>query len=219
MTGRAGARWIVAAALVAVAYLKAIRPWTMRAGASDEEAQRSLPGDGVVAGAGYRATRAITIDASPEYVWPWLVQIGSGRAGWYALDLLDNGGVPSATTIRPELQDLRIGDLVPMVVGKDVGPRVMAIEPNRRMLLATGDEFSWEWVLEPVGRARTRLINRISERYPPLFSRRMFYAVLAGSGDVVMNQLQLRAIKRRAQRLASQGQKTRDTEATMEVSS
>ena len=184
-------------------YVLIVRPRTARWGATDEEAVRPLPGDGVVPGRTYVATRAITIDAPPEDVWPWIVQMGSGRAGWYALDRLDNGGAASAEEVIPELQRVEVGDLVPMVPGKEVGPHVFEMDPGRRMLWTTGDEFSWEWLLEPLEGGRTRLINRIKERYPPLLSRKMLYAVAASSGDVVMNWTQLKGIKRRAECLAS----------------
>ena len=183
-------------------YLLVVRPRAARWGATEEEAGRPLPGDGVVPGRTYVATRAITIDAPPEDVWPWIVQMGSGRGGWYALDRLDNGGVPSAEEIVPELQELQIGDLIPMGVGKEVGPRVLEMESGRRMLWATDDEFTWEWVLEPRDGDRTRLISRIREQYPPLLSRKMLYALVASTGDVVMNWTQLKRIKRRAERLA-----------------
>jgi hypothetical protein len=181
-------------------YVLVVRPRAARWGATDEEAGRPLPGDGVVPGRTYVATRAITIDAPPEDVWPWIVQMGSGRGGWYALDRLDNGGVPSAEDVIPELQDLQVGDLIPMIPGKEVGPRVLEMEPAGRMLWTTDDEFSWEWVLEPRDGGRTRLISRIRERYPPLLSRKMVYAVVASSGDIVMNWTQLKGIKRRAER-------------------
>jgi hypothetical protein len=198
-----GAKALFGVLGVAALYLVVIRPRTMRWGATDEEVARPLPGDAIVPGRGFRATRAITLDAPPEYIWPWIVQIGSGRAGWYALDRIDNGGMPSARTIVPELQNLHIGDLIPMAVGKEVGPRVLEMEPNRRMLWATGTEFSWEWVLEPLDGERTRLITRMHEAYPPLLSRRMLYAILASSGDIVMHWTQLRGIKRRAERLTT----------------
>jgi hypothetical protein len=188
------------------AYVLVARPQTMRWGATDEEVNHPLPGDHIVPGRGYRATRAITIDAPPEYVWPWIVQIGSGRAGWYAIDRIDNGGVRSAEEIVPELQNLSVGDLIPMVVGKEVGPHVLEMESNRRMLWTTGNEFSWEWVLEPIDHHRTRLITRMHEAYPPVLSRRMLYAIAASSGDIVMHWKQLRGIKRRAERLARQQQ-------------
>lgn len=185
-------------------YLLVVRPRAARWGATGEEASRLLPGDGVVRGRLYMATRVITIDAQPEDVWPWIVQMGSGRGGWYALDRLDNGGVPSAEEVVPELQDLHVGDLIPMVPGKDVGPRVLEMEPARRMLWATDDEFTWEWVLEQRDDAQTRLVSRIRERYPPLLSRKMLYALVASTGDIVMARTQLRGIKRRAERRAPQ---------------
>jgi len=193
---------LLAAAAAAVGYVLFLRPWHVAWGATEEEAGRPLPGDGVVPGRTYVATRAITIDAPPEDVWPWIVQMGSGRGGWYALDRLDNGGVPSAEEIVPELQELQIGDLIPMGVGKEVGPRVLEMESGRRMLWATDDEFTWEWVLEPRDGDRTRLISRIREQSPPLLSRKMLYALVASTGDVVMNWTQLKRIKRRAERLA-----------------
>jgi hypothetical protein len=183
-------------------YLLVVRPRAARWGATDEESARPLPGDCIVTGRAYIATRAITIDAPPEDVWPWIVQMGSGRGGWYALDRLDNGGVPSAEEIIPELQDLQVGDLIPMIPGKEVGPRVLEMEPTQRMLWTTDVEFSWEWVLEPRDGGRTRLVSRIRERYPPLLSRKMLYALVASAGDVVMNRTQLKRIKRRAERLA-----------------
>ncbi len=183
-------------------YVLVVRPRVARWGATDEEVVRPLPGDAVVPGRAYVATRAITIDAPPDDVWPWIVQMGSGRGGWYALDRLDNGGVPSAEEVIPGLQDLQVGDLIPMGVGKDVGPRVLEMEPARRMLWATDDEFTWEWVLESRDGGQTRLVSRIRERYPPLLSRKMFYAIVASTGDVVMNWTQLKGIKRRAERLA-----------------
>jgi hypothetical protein len=185
-------------------YLKIMRPWTMRWGATDEEVTRALPGDQLMARPGFKATRAITIDARPEHIWPWLVQLGSGRAGWYAIDRIDNAGVPSAQQIIPELQHLQVGDLVPMVAGKQIGPRVKELEPDRRMLWWDGrGEFTWEWLLEPIDGRRTRLLCRVQEAYPPLWSRRMLYAAVASTGDIVMVRRQLRGIKARAERLAA----------------
>jgi hypothetical protein len=184
------------------AYAKLVRPWALRWGATQEEAARALPGDGLVSKADYVATRAITIDAPPQDVWPWLVQIGSGRAGWYAYDRLDNAGMPSATEIIPELQQLQVGDLIPMVVGKDVGVRVKELEPDRRMLWWDEQgEYSWEWLLEPAD-GRTRLIQRLRVTRHP-WTRRMLYELVAANGDVVMQRKLLRGIKQRAERLAA----------------
>jgi len=186
------------------AYLKLVRPWTMRWGATDEEVARPLPGDQLMARPGFKATRAITIGARPEHIWPWLLQLGSGRAGWYAIDRIDNAGMPSAQEIIPEFQHLRIGDLVPMVAGKQIGPVVKELEPNRRMLWWDGHgEFTWEWVLDSIDDRATRLLTRVQEAYPPLWSRRMLYGIVASTGDIVMVRRQLRGIRERAERLAA----------------
>jgi len=195
--------WVAVAGVgLLAAYARLVRPWALRWGATEEEAARPLPGDGLVAKADYVATRAITIDAPPRDVWPWLVQIGSGRAGWYTYDRLDNAGVPSATEISPELQRLAVGDLIPMVAGKDVGVRVKELEPARRMLWWDEQgEYSWEWLLEPAD-GRTRLIQRLRVTRHP-WSRRMLYELVAANGDVVMQRKLLRGIKQCAEGLAA----------------
>jgi hypothetical protein len=186
-----------------VAYSRIVRSWALRWGATEEEAARPLPGDEVVAKADYLATRAITVHAPPHDVWPWLVQIGSGRAGWYTYDRLDNAGVPSATEIIPDLQQLQVGDLIPMVAGKDIGVRVKELEPHRRMLWwDEKGEYSWEWVLEPIDQHTTRLLNRLRVTRHP-WTLKMLYELVAANGDVVMQRKLLRGIKQRAERLAA----------------
>jgi hypothetical protein len=182
-------------------YLKVVRPWALRWGATEEEAARPLPGDGIVKTADFVATRAITIDAAPEQVWPWLVQIGSGRAGWYSYDRLDNAGRPSAIEVIPALQQLKSGDLVPMVAGQDIGVWVKELEPGRRMLWwDQKGEYSWEWLLEPAA-AGTRLISRLrATRHP--WTRRMPYELVAANGDIIMTRKMMRGIKERAERPA-----------------
>jgi hypothetical protein len=117
------------------AYLRFVRPWALRWGRPRRRRPGRCRGDELVAKADYVATRAIAIHAPPRDVWPWLVQIGSGRTGWYTYDRLGNAGVPSATEIIPELQQLQVGDLIPMVAGKDIGLQVKELEPGHRMLL------------------------------------------------------------------------------------
>jgi hypothetical protein len=200
-TARMAVGAAAAGAGLLAAYLKLVRPWALRWGATEEEAARPLPGDEVVAKADYVATRAITIDAPPQDVWPWLVQIGSGRAGWYTYDRIDNAGMPSATEIIPELQQLQVGDLIPMVVGKDIGVRVKELEPDRRMLWWDEQgEYSWEWILEPAN-GRTRLLNRLRVTRHS-WTRKMLYELVAANGDVVMQRKLLRGIKQRAEGLA-----------------
>ena len=75
------------------------RHWHLRWGATNAEAAAAMPGDEIVPDASLTATRAITIAAPPEQVWPWIVQIGTGRAGFYSYDLFDNATRPSADRI------------------------------------------------------------------------------------------------------------------------
>jgi hypothetical protein len=88
--------FVLVAAAAVVLYVRYVRPWQLTWGATAEEVSRSLPGDDLVARPTFNATRAITIAAPPERIWPWLVQTGLTRAGWYSYDLLDNLGRQSA---------------------------------------------------------------------------------------------------------------------------
>jgi hypothetical protein len=109
-----------------------VRPWWHRWGVDADEAARSLPGDDVVADAPVSDTRTITIDAPTSAVWPWLVQMGFGRGGWYSYDAMDMKG-SSAHRILPELQELAVGDTVPTSPGG--GFEVKAIEPGHALVL------------------------------------------------------------------------------------
>ena len=87
-----------------------VRPRLMRWGATDEEVAGPYPGADLVPDGKRAATMAVTVEAAPEQVWPWLVQMGGDRGGWYSWDLLDNGRRPSAHEVHPEWQDLALGD-------------------------------------------------------------------------------------------------------------
>ncbi|HEX6315316.1 MAG TPA: hypothetical protein VFZ73_10680 [Gemmatimonadaceae bacterium] len=142
-----------------VAYL-AWRPRMIRWGATADEAAEALPGDDRTPRPTVQSTRAITIDAPPEKVWPWIVQMGIERGGFYTHDWLERllfharyvEGRHSATRIHPELQDLKVGDLVPYGAGAFVP--VQEIEPVRHLVHAEA------WVLRPLDGGRTRLIVR-----------------------------------------------------------
>jgi len=138
------------------------RPWHLRWGAMPHELKRSMPGDGELFVSSFTATRAITVAARPDDVWPWLVQIGFGRAGWYSYDWLDNLGRPSADRIIPELQSIAAGDWVPMSgkVDERTAFRVAAFEPDRS-LLWTKPDSTWSWVLEPIDEHHTRVVSRL----------------------------------------------------------
>jgi hypothetical protein len=132
--------------------------------ASRDEQQRVMPGDGLVPDPMFAMTHAITIDAPPERVWPWLAQMGALRGGWYSYDRIDNGGRRSTDRILDEYQQLAVGDVVPSLPGASDTFVVAAVEPPRDLILtvpgAYGTITSWEHLVEPAGPQRSRLILR-----------------------------------------------------------
>ena len=112
-------------------YVWVVKPWHMRWGATDDEVARAMPGDDLIPDAG-SATRAISIDATPGDVWPWLVQIGYGKAGWYSYDWIDNDFESSAHQILPEYQDLAVGDKILMMPA--MGFVVKSIDGDRSIV-------------------------------------------------------------------------------------
>ena len=107
-------------------------------GIDPADKEKVLPGDDLVPEAQAIDTRRIDIDAPPEAVWPWLVQMGYGRAGWYSYDELDTNH-PSADRIVPELQQLAIGDIVPTHPGG--GFEVKVMEPGEALVLYADREL------------------------------------------------------------------------------
>jgi hypothetical protein len=169
----------VAAAVAGVAYFFALRPWHLRWGATDEELAAPLPGDALSPNPKGQATHAITIDVPPEEVWPWILQIGQDRGGFYSYTFLENLiGCDMRNTfhIVPEWQTRAVGDTVWFGTPKHfrgVARMIAAIvEPDRAMVFATpadwqriqsgeeGREGTWSLVLNPIGQRKTRLITR-----------------------------------------------------------
>jgi len=179
------------------------RRWHLRWGATAAEATAELPGDALVPAAQYRATRAITIDAPASQIWPWLVQVGCLRAGFYSNDLLDNLARPSTTTIIPALQDLEVGRLVPMSPPDKASDRtafkVDAFQVNEWLVWSKPDS-TWAWSLTPTPAGGTRLVTRIRAVYDwrhPLAA--MTAVLLMEFGDFAMLRRMLRGIKARAE--------------------
>lgn len=199
------ARGLVAAVPpLALLYL-AYRRWQCRWGATAEEIARPLPGDDVVRRPQFRATNVVEIRAEPGQIWPWLVQMGGyTRAGWYSYDRFDNAGRPSAERILPELQSVRVGDVLPTTPSGE-GFRVRAIDPGRSLVLeiaAPDGTITSAFVLERIGPGRTRLIHRVRWRFR-LVSRKLPLAIAMDAGHFLMNRRMLLGIRRRAERLAA----------------
>ncbi len=179
---------------------------------------------------------AVTIAAPPAALWPWLVQMGSGRAGWYSYDWIDNDGEASADRIVAELQHLCVGDIMPSLKGATDSFVVAAISTDRDLVLtvpaADGSTLaSWEFCLEPIEIRSTRLLvrGRIGARWPggkgeklpsePRLIERIYWLLAriprwlmipaAVFGHGLMQARQLRQIKRRAEgagRIAQSGE-------------
>jgi hypothetical protein len=145
--GRAGAVYGAALAF----YLLAIRPLLLRWGASDNEVRREAPGDQAVAKPHTISTRAVTIHAQPDHIWPWLAQMGDGRGGLYSYDWLDRRfgyiSSPSSDEILPQFQNLAVGDVIPL--GKGSSWPVIIAEPDRALVVEpVAGQVSWAWAPE-----------------------------------------------------------------------
>jgi hypothetical protein len=192
----------------AAAYLLAIRSWQLRWGATDEEVDATLPGDDLIPNPDLVATRAITVHAAADQVWPWIAQLGQGRGGFYSYDALENlvgCDIHSADRIVPQWQDLTVGDQVKLA--PEVGLGVAVVEPGRALVLRGGVpmgavpppyDFTWAFVLQEQPDGTTRLLVRerygYTRRWAPLLVEPV--AVVA----FVMSQRMLRGIRDRAER-------------------
>jgi hypothetical protein len=190
---------VVGTAAVLVGYRVLVQPWQHRWGATDEEVRRAMPGDDLLPGATGTTTRAIGIAAPPQQVWPWLVQLGYGRAGWYSYDWIDNDGRPSADRIIPELQALKVGDQVPMLAG--VGPRVRVIRPDRYLVAGDAEAGVWCLALYPAP-SGCRLVSRWRVGWP-LTPATAFWVLLSDPGAFIMERRMLKGIKARAERTST----------------
>jgi hypothetical protein len=187
-------------------YLLFFRRWCLTWGARGDEGAAKLPGDELLPDAGLVTTRALTIDAPPSAIWPWLVQMGSGRGGAYTYDWIENLlglNMHSASEILPQYQHLQVGDELPMGPGRP-GMTVEVLDPPRTLAVRVADQ-NWVWIfaLVPEGES-TRLISRnriATAALAPV--GRLFYTVFMEPGSLVMERKMLLGIKQRAERTAS----------------
>jgi hypothetical protein len=196
---------VVGLAAVTLVYAYVWRPWQLHWGATAEEVSRPMPGDDIVPRPWFDATRAVTIEAAPEHVWPWLAQMGAfTRAGWYSYDALDNKGVASSEVVVPELRDVRVGDR--MLLSEDgLGFTVEGVEPGRSLLLAVRDDsgtISAPYRLDPLPGGRTRLVHRLRHRIRPRSPGQVLLVVAMDAGELLMARRSLLGVKDRAERRA-----------------
>jgi hypothetical protein len=207
-------------ALVAV-YALFIRPWHVKWGATDAEAAASLPGDSLVSQPKISATHAITVQGSAADVWPWLVQIGQGRAGFYSYEGVENLlglNIHNSDRILPEFQELKVGDVVPLAPD-GAGVPVAFLEPNRSLVLGgrvdaqtkgpltledkspgAYYEASWGFFLQPIDAYSTRLIERFRMDWgPETFANDLFYRSILEPGSFIMERRMLLGIKERVE--------------------
>jgi hypothetical protein len=193
-----------------------LRRWYNHWGATSVEAEWPLPGDELVPEAQLSSTRAITIDAPPAQVWPWLAQIGQGRGGFYSYDELENlvgCHIHSAHQILADHQRLEVGDVIRLAGEGGPSYRVERAEPPHLLMLvapsansgaleakpAGSEKFvgTWQWSLHPVGDgAQTRLVVRQRYRYPR--SQSILWHLVEPVG-FVMERRMLRGIRSRAE--------------------
>jgi len=190
---------------LAALYIWKVRPWMATWGTEGDEASRPFAGDEHVPEPMIQATRAVTIDAPPEKVWPWLVQMGLDRGGFYSYDCLDNEGQPSATTIIPELQDLQECDEI--LLDRNAIVKVTHLDPPRAMVWALlGAEvelglmanMTMAYLLERLDDDRARLISRVRGHIQGRLALPYIY-LLDEWVNFVMQRRQLFGIKARAE--------------------
>ena len=183
------------------AYVRWLRPRQMHWGATAEEVERVLPYDELVPDPTWNSTRAVTVEATPGQIWPWLVQMGWGRGGWYGYDWVDNGGKPSAWEILPRYQHLEVGTEFPMSPWTSMVCR--DFDEPRWMLLRMGNIGSFLWYLDPIDDHRTRLMIRMRDKYrwfnPPVLAMQLAVDVL----DIFFQWKSLLGVKARAERTAA----------------
>lgn len=186
----------VAATVAGSLFQFGYRPWQRSWGATREEVTRPMPGDDFVRTPAWTATRAVALEAEPERVWPWLVQLGYRRGGFYSWDRLDNAGIPSARRILPEYQGLKQGDLLP--VSAQVNLRVRHLEAPRALVLSSEEgadvRWSWAWVLYPDAAGGTRLVSRLRLEGVGWTTR-----LLLDAGELIMMRKHLLGIRERAE--------------------
>jgi hypothetical protein len=189
----------------AALYWFPIRRWMNRWGATPSDLAGVMAGDSLLPEWTYSGTLAVAVEARPEHIWPWLVQIGYQRGGLYSYDWLDRlfGFLdrPSATRILPEFQHLAVGDVIPL--GQGPGWPVAVLEPNHALVLDMwnlgGLDWVWQFALYPIDETRTRLVSRSRVRARALSARLLTHAI--EPSGFIMTRRMLLGLKERSEGL------------------
>ena len=166
-----------------------------------------MPGDHFITEPIASITHGVTIRRSAAEVWPWLVQMGAGRGGWYSYDFLDNRGYTSAETILDEFQDIAVGHVLPALPGATDAFIVIDLDTGRSLVLGWSEEpdtdpiTTWAFALEESGSSRARLIerSRIQSPYRPYGLPEWIAVPIARLAHAVMVRKHLRGIARRVE--------------------
>jgi hypothetical protein len=187
--------------VVLLFYLKLLRPWQLRWGATDDEVNCAMSGDDIVQKPNFVATRAISIKAPPTEVWKWIIQIGSGRAGFYSIDLIDNANVPSSRNIIPKYQIIEQDYFIPFTPNQKNGMWVKDYrEPEYILWWDRKGNGTWGWFLQQTEAGNTRLVTRLRTKYDFSFPWIIYY-ILYDCGDIFMMSKCMLSIKERAEKI------------------
>ena len=184
---------------IVLLYLKILRPWQLRWGATDDEVNCAMSGDDIVQKPNFVATRAILIKAPPTEVWKWIIQIGSGRAGFYSIDFIDNANVLSSRNILPEYQRIEQDYFIPFTPDQKNGMWVKDYRESEYILwYDRKGNATWGWFLRQTEAGETRLITKLRTKYDFSFPWIIYY-ILYDVGDLIMMRKCMLGIKKRAE--------------------
>jgi hypothetical protein len=215
-------KWISRSALALLAFLVVaglayhlgLRNWCLHWGTTPAEAHATLPGDDLFPAYAGEATHAITIHASPQQVWPWLMQIGQDRSGFYSYSFLENAvgcDMPKVERLVPDWKPRTVGETVWFATPRRFrgqGRMIAAvIQPQRSFVMVTANDWAnlqagkraqesfWSFTLEPLGDGQTRLIARVRGGTPPTLTSRAVGRLFWEPLHFVMEQRMLRTIR------------------------
>lgn len=183
---------------IIIVYSWVIRPWQLTWGATSEEVTSTMPGDEYLISTNFNATRAVTITAKAEEIWPWLIQIGDKRGGWYSYDIFNNHGLPSAKKIISKYQHIAVGDKVSR------GLWIKDFRKNKWILLEGNNEHgktTWLMMLKPIDGNSTRYITRLRVQWHENTLSQRLTRLVYDMSQIIMVRKSMLEIKKRAEGL------------------